>query len=64
MIVDKTNEFQANASDVYASLSSHQVQWSATDFQEMYLFLASLMLMAHVRKYRTKDYWPIDLYNF
>jgi hypothetical protein len=60
IIVNETNKFQANASDVYASSLSHQAQWFPTDFQEIYLFLASFMLMAHVRKYRIKDYWSTD----
>ncbi len=60
IIVNETNKFQANTTDEYASPSSHQAQWYPTDCQEMYLFLATFMLMAHIRKYGTKDYWSTD----
>jgi len=56
----ETNKFQANVTDEYTSPLSHQAQWSPTDFQEMYLFFATFMLMAHIKKYRIQDYWSTD----
>ena len=48
IIVNETNKFQANTTDEHASPSSHQEQWYPTDCQEMYLFLATFMLMVHI----------------
>ena len=60
IIVNETNKFQANSTDEYASLQSHQAHWYPTDCQEMYFFLATFTLMTHVRKCRIKDYWSTD----
>jgi len=60
IIVDETNKFQVNSSDKYTSSSSHQAKWVPTDFEEMYLFLATFMLMAHMKKFRLKDYWSTN----
>ncbi|CAF1621297.1 unnamed protein product, partial [Didymodactylos carnosus] len=60
IIVNETNKFQASASDACKSSLSHQAKWSPTDSQEIYLFLATFMLMAHVRKHRIEDYWSTD----
>ena len=59
-IASKINKFRVNTTDKYASLSSHQAHWYLTDCQEMYLFLATFMLMTRIRKYRIKDYWATD----
>ncbi|CAF3152996.1 unnamed protein product [Rotaria sp. Silwood2] len=59
--VDETNKFQVNSSDKHTSSSSHQAKWIPTDFEEMYLFLATFMLMAHMEKFRINDYWSTDL---
>jgi hypothetical protein len=59
-IVDETNNFQANSSNESLSTSSHQAKWSRTNPEEIYLFLATFMLMAHVKKYKIKDYWSTD----
>ena len=47
IIVGEASKFQASVSDDRPSPLSHRVQWSSTDFQEMDLFLAAFMLMAH-----------------
>jgi len=60
IIIDETNKFQVNSSDKHISSSSHQAKWIPTDFEEMYLFLATFMLMAHMKKFRIKDYWSTD----
>lgn len=46
LIVDETNNFQA--------------KWSCTNPEEIYLYLATFMLMAHVKKDKTKDYWSTN----
>jgi len=55
-IVDETNKFQTNLTDDSLSTSSHQAKWSPTNPEEIYLFFATFMLMAHMKKYRIKDY--------
>jgi hypothetical protein len=47
-------------STVEHSSSSDQTKWCSTNFEEISLFLATFMLMAHIKKFRIKDYWSTD----
>ncbi|CAF1289214.1 unnamed protein product [Adineta ricciae] len=58
VIADKTNQFQVDSADKHSS--PHQAKWYSTNLEEIYLFLATFMLMAHIKKFRIKDYWSVD----
>jgi hypothetical protein len=57
MIVKETNRYHANSARIN---SSHAAPWSDTTFNEMYTFLATVMLMPHMKKSRIRDYWCTD----
>lgn len=60
-IANETNKYQTfSSTSVSGSSTSHQAPWSATNIPEIYVFLAVVMLMAHVKKNRIKDYWSTD----
>ena len=61
-IADESNRYQQQNSSTSASVSSksHQAQWYATNFEEMYVFIATTMLMGVVQKNNLRDYWSID----
>ena len=57
MIVDETNRFHRNAVHIG---QSHAVPWIYATTNEMYTFLATVMLMPHLKKNRIRDYWSTD----
>lgn len=60
-IVSETNKDQSlSNTSLSGSSTSHQAPWSATNIPEVYSFLAVVMLMAHAKKNRIKDYWSTD----
>jgi hypothetical protein len=57
IIVKETNRFHANYS---RASHSHSAPWIDTTIDEMYTFLATVMLMPHTKKNRICDYWSTD----
>ena len=57
MIVKETNRYHANSARIN---SSHAAPWSDTTINEMYSFLATVMLMPHMKKSRIRDYCSTD----
>ena len=57
IIVKETNRFHANFS---RASYSHTKPWVDTTINEMYTFLATVMLMPHSKKNRICDYWSTD----
>jgi hypothetical protein len=57
IIVKETNRFHANFS---RASHSHTAPWVDTTINEMYTFLATVMLMPHSKKNRICDYWSTD----
>lgn len=56
-IVKETNRFHANSA---RTSYSHTAPWIDTTINEMYTFLATVMLMSHSKKNRICDYWSTD----
>ncbi|CAF4734537.1 unnamed protein product [Rotaria sp. Silwood2] len=57
MIVDETNSFHRNSARIG---QSHAAPWIDTTTNEIYIFLATVMLMPHLKKNRIRDYWSTD----
>ncbi|CAF3127116.1 unnamed protein product [Rotaria sp. Silwood2] len=57
-IAEETNRYQQQ--NLSSSTASHTTQWYATNFQEMYVFIATAMLMGTVQKNTLKEYWSMD----
>ncbi|CAF4580202.1 unnamed protein product [Rotaria sp. Silwood2] len=57
MIVDETNRFHRNSARLG---QSHAAPWIDTTTNEIYIFLATVMLMPHLKKNRIRDYWSTD----
>ncbi|CAF1671042.1 unnamed protein product, partial [Adineta ricciae] len=58
-IAEETNRYQKQNSSP-SSEKSHKGKWYATNFQEIYVFIATTMLMGVVQKNRLKDYGSTD----
>ena len=60
-IVNETNKYKSlSNTSVSDSSTSHQAAWNDTSVPEIYSFLATVMLIAHTKKNRIKDYWSTD----
>ncbi|CAF2621920.1 unnamed protein product [Rotaria sp. Silwood2] len=57
MIVKETNRYQANSAEIN---SSHAAPWADTTTNEIYTFLATVMLIPHMKTNRIHDYWSTD----
>ncbi|CAF2645478.1 unnamed protein product [Rotaria sp. Silwood2] len=57
MIVDETNRFRRSSAHIG---QSHAAPWIDATTNEMYTFLATVMLMPHLKKNRIRDYWSTD----
>jgi len=57
-IAEETNRYRQQNSS--SSTTSHQAQWYTTNFKEMYVFIATTMLMGTVQKNKLRDYWSVD----
>ena len=61
MIAEETNKYQEfSTSDAADNHLSHQAKWIPTNRAEIYIFLATIMLMSVTKKNKILDYWSTD----
>jgi hypothetical protein len=57
IIASETNRYHLQN---YKYTSSHAAPWVDANIDEMYVFLATTMLMTHVKKHKIQEYWSTD----
>nr|XP_053627819.1 piggyBac transposable element-derived protein 4-like isoform X2 [Cherax quadricarinatus] len=63
LIVTQTNKYYRYVMDnTHVAESSRLHRWKDTTVAEMYIFLATVMLMPHIYKHSIAQYWSTDYY--